>query len=140
MGGQRVVPNLEDMDEPQGHRFLAELLFKLDPEEEYDARHQQHYAIEMPQSGERFRGRENLRAMQEAHPTTTQPSVRLRWVLVRRGLWVAEGVADYGEGRAFDVVLILELRDGRMWRDGWYLAEPFEAPEWRAQWVERMEP
>jgi hypothetical protein len=26
-----------------------------------------------------------------------------------------------------------------LWRDRWYFAEPFEAPEWRAQWVERME-
>ncbi|MDQ3603773.1 MAG: hypothetical protein M3385_07930 [Actinomycetota bacterium] len=38
-----------------------------------------------------------------------------------------------------DTVLIFELRDGKMWRDRWYFAEPFEAPEWRAQWVERME-
>jgi hypothetical protein len=37
------------------------------------------------------------------------------------------------------VVLILELRDGKMWRDRWYLAEPFVAPEWRVQWIERME-
>jgi hypothetical protein len=31
-------------------------------------------------------------------------------------------------------------RDGKMWRDRWYFAEPFESPQWRAQWVERMEP
>jgi hypothetical protein len=40
----------------------------------------------------------------------------------------------------FDVLLILELRDGNMWRDTRYYAELFEAPEWRAQWVEQMEP
>jgi len=28
----------------------------------------------------------------------------------------------------------------KMWRDRWYFAEPFEAPEWRGQWVEWMEP
>jgi hypothetical protein len=39
----------------------------------------------------------------------------------------------------FDVMPILELRDGKMWRDRWYLAEPFEAPEWRVQWIERTE-
>jgi hypothetical protein len=27
----------------------------------------------------------------------------------------------------------------KMRRDRWYFAEPFEAPKWRAQWVERME-
>jgi hypothetical protein len=26
-----------------------------------------------------------------------------------------------------------------MWRDRWYFVEPFEALEWRAQWVERMD-
>jgi hypothetical protein len=51
-----------------------------------------------------------------------------------------EGVNDYGEGRVFIVVLIIELRDGKMWRDTRYYAEPFEAPEWRAAWLERMDP
>ena len=50
------------------------------------------------------------------------------------------GAIDYGDGRVFAVVVISELRDGKMWRDRWYFAEPFEAPEWRSQWVERMEP
>jgi len=57
---------------------------------------------------------------------------------VREGLWVVEGVAEYGGG-AMDAVLILELKDGRMWRDRWYFAEPFESPGWRARWVERVE-
>jgi hypothetical protein len=33
---------------------------------------------------------------------------------------------------------ILELKGGKVWRDARYYAEPFEAPEWRAKWVERM--
>jgi hypothetical protein len=61
-------------------------------------------------------------------------------VLVKEGLWVVEGVIDYGgDGRVLDFVVISELRDGKMWRDRWYFAEPFEAPEWRSQWVERMD-
>lgn len=60
-------------------------------------------------------------------------------MLVRNGLWVVEGVNDYGEGRVFNVVLIIELRDGKMFRDTRYYAEPFEPPAWRAKWVERME-
>ncbi len=80
-----------------------------------------------------------MRAFQEAYQQPSPPSIRLRRVLVKEGLWVAEGVADYGGGQIFDVVLIFELRDGKMWRDRWYFAEPFEAPEWRAQWVERMD-
>jgi hypothetical protein len=60
-------------------------------------------------------------------------------VLVREGLWVVEGVIDYGGGREVYVVLILELRDGKVFRETRYYAEPFEAPEWREQWFERME-
>ena len=59
-------------------------------------------------------------------------------VVVREGLWVIEGVNDYGGGRVFSVVVIFELADGKIWRDTRYYAEPFEAPEWRAQLVERI--
>lgn len=134
---EQQIPNLEEMDEQQAHQFLAELLSNLSPEKEYNVRHQD-YMMEMPQSGERFRGRENMRAFQEAYPTPPQ-SIQLRRVLIREGLWVVEGIADYSGGQVFDIVLILELRNGKMWRDRWYFVEPFEAPEWRAQWVERME-
>jgi hypothetical protein len=138
---EKQVPNLEKMDEHQARHFLTELLSNLDPEEEYDARHQEDYVMEMPQSGERIRGRERIREFQEAYPTPPHGvAIRLLRVLVKEGLWVVEGVADYGVGgQVFDLVLILELRDGKMWRDRWYFAEPFEAPEWRAQWVEPME-
>ncbi len=137
--GQRML-DLERLDRRAAHRFLAGLLSRLDPEEEYEARHREDFVMEMPQSGERFRGRENLRAMQEAYPITSPPTVLLRRVLVREGLWTVEGSVDYGDGPALDVVMILELRDGRMWRDRWYFPGPFEAPHWRARWVERMEP
>jgi hypothetical protein len=136
MDGQRV-PNLEEMDEQEAYRFLTELLSNLSPEEEYNVRHQD-YVMEMPQSGERMRGRENMRAFQEAYPDP--PSIRLRRVLVRDELWVAEVVNDYGGGQVFTVVTIIELRDGKMWRDTRYYAEPFEAPAWRARWVERLKP
>jgi len=131
------VPNLEEMDERQAQHFLTELFSNLSPEEEYAIRHED-YTMEMPQSGERIRGPENMRQFQEAYPTP--PSIELRRVLVKDGLWVVEGVNDYGGGQVYDIVLIIELRDGKMFRDRRYYAEPFEAPEWRAQWVERMEP
>jgi len=137
MAGHRL-PHLEEMDEQQASRFLTDLYPRHIPEEEYNARHPEDYVMEMPQSGERFRGRENMRAFQEAHPTPPS-SLQVHRVLVRDGLWVVEGVIDYGDGRVFNLVLILELRDGKMWRDRWYFAEPFEAPQWRSQRFERME-
>jgi hypothetical protein len=135
---EQRVPNLQEMDKREAHRFLTDLYSRHIPEEEYNVRHQEDYVMEMPQSGERFRGRENMRSFQEAHPTPPS-SLQVRRVLVKEGLWVVEGVIEYGDGRAFDVVVISELRDGKMWRDRWYFAEPFEAPEWRAQWVERTD-
>ena len=91
MEDQRVS-NLEEMDEQQAKQFLTELLSNLSPEEEYNVRHED-YVMEMPQSGERFSGRENMRAFQEAHPTPPS-SLQVRRVLVKEGLWVVEGVID----------------------------------------------
>lgn len=67
MAEQRV-PNLEEMDEQEASHFLTELLPKLSPEEEYEIRHED-YVMEMPQSGERIRGRQKMREFQEAYPT-----------------------------------------------------------------------
>jgi hypothetical protein len=78
-----------------------------------------------------------MRKFHEAYPNT--PSIRLRRVLVRDGLWIVEAVNDYGGGQVSDIAMTLELKDGRIWRDRRYYAEPFEAPEWRAQWVEPMD-
>jgi hypothetical protein len=131
---ERPVPDLEEMDEPQAQHFLTELLPKLSPEEEYEIRHED-YVMEMPQSGERIRGREKMREFQEAYPNP--PTMELRRLLVRDGLWVVELVSDY-DGQIYNPLLIIQLKDGKMWRDTRYSAEPFEAPDWRAQWVERM--
>src|ERR687895_2645888 len=89
------VPNLEEMNEQEASRFLTELLPKLSPEEEHEIRHKD-YVMEMPQSGERIRGREKMRAFQEAY--LNPPTMELRRVLVREGLWVVELVSDYGGG------------------------------------------
>ena len=129
------VLNLEEMDERQAHRFLTEMMSDLGAESGYELRHED-FVMEMPQSGERIRGRESMRDFQGTYPAP--PSMRLRRVVVREVLWVAEVVSDYGE-QAFHYVSVVELKDGKMWRDTRYYAEPFEAPEWRSQWVERME-
>ncbi len=137
---EKQIPNLQEMDEHEARRFLTILLANLDPEEEYLVRRPEDFTMEIPQSGERFRGRENMRKFQEAYQLPATPAVDVSRVLVRDGLWVVEGTIGYDDGRVFNLVMICELRDGKMWRDRWYFAEPFEAPEWRTQWVERMEP
>ena len=57
----------------------------------------------------------------------------------RRPLRV-EGTIDYGDGFPVSYVGIGELRDGKVAKMTEYFANPFEAPAWRADFVERMEP
>lgn len=90
--------------------IFSRLFEHMSPEEEHDLR-DPGYVMEMPQSGERIRGRENMRSMQENYPGP--PSIALRRVV--------------------------EFRDGKILRETRYYADPFEAPEWRARWVESME-
>lgn len=135
---KQQVRRLDTLNEQEATRFLTELTTKLSAEKEYELPHED-YVMEIPQSGERIRARENMRAFQDAFAShSIPPTITLRRVIVRENLWVWEWVADYG-GHVFRGVAIFELRDGRIWRDTRYYAEPFEAPEWRAQWVERME-
>jgi hypothetical protein len=35
-------------------------------------------------------------------------------------------------------VSVIELRDGKVAKETDYFAQPFQAPQWRSQWVERM--
>jgi hypothetical protein len=131
---QSQVPNLEQIDEQQVQRFLEGMMSDLGADSGYEVRHED-FVMEMPQSGECIRGREKMREFQGAYPAP--PAMRLRRV-VREGLWVAEIVSAYG-GQAVHYVSVVELKDGKMWRDTRYYAEPFEPPEWRARWVERMD-
>jgi len=132
------VPNLEEMDEQQASRFLTEMFASLSAEAEFAIRHDD-FVMEMPQSGERIRGRENMRAFQRSFADNSNPpTIHLRRVTVRDGLWILEGVNDYGEGQVFTVVAIFELEDGKIRRDTRYYAEPFDALQWRADLVEQM--
>jgi hypothetical protein len=42
------------------------------------------------------------------------------------------------DGDRYLGVSVIELRDGKVVKETDYYAQPFQAPEWRAQWVERM--
>ena len=124
------------MDEQEVRELFFERLEHLSAEAEYELRHPD-YVMEMPQSGERIRGRDNMRAFQEAYPNP--PTITPRRVVGSGEVWVIEGRSDYGGGQIYHVAMIVEFRDGKIWRDTRYYAEPFQAPDWRAQWVERME-
>jgi ketosteroid isomerase-like protein len=125
------------MDDRQVREMLLAMLTNLDPNAEYELRHEDFFA-DMPQSGERIRGRDNMRAMQRAFPPDRTPTFQVRRITGGGDVWTVEAVGDYG-GEIYLVVVIIELRDGKILRETRYYPQPFEAPEWRAQWVERMD-
>src|SRR5207248_6389410 len=121
----------------QDNRLLIEhyLAGLLDAQQEYALRHED-VVIDMPQSGERIRGRDPMKAMQEAYPGP--PAITLRRVVGSGDVWVVEGSSDYG-GRIYHIANILEFREGKIIRETRYYADPFQAPAWRAQWIEPIE-
>ena len=109
----------------------------LSADEEYRLRAGD-FVMEMPQSGERIRGRDAMRAMQEAFPTPPQ-SLGLRRVVGAGHVWVLEGELDYGQG-PWNAVVVLELDDeGLIVKETRYYAERSEPPAWRSAWVEPLD-
>jgi hypothetical protein len=96
------------------------------------------FVEEWPQSGERIRGRDNAKAINDNYPkmTGSTPRLSLRRLSGEGAHWVIEGSIDYGDGTPVSYVGIVELRDGKLVRITEYFGNPFEAPAWRSQWVE----
>src|SRR4051794_6009624 len=106
-----------------------------------------------PQSGERIRGSANYRAIHEQYPGG-MPAYDVdrvvgsedRWtmsalftpirVIGSGDVWAVEGTFQYPNGDLYMGVKHLELRDGRVAHETTYWAAPFEAAEWRREWVE----
>jgi SnoaL-like protein len=96
---------------------------------------------EWPQSGERLT-RENSMRLDEVYRerSGTDPRFTYKRMLGGGDIYVIEGTIDYGDGVPVSYVGIGELRDGKIAKLTEYFANPFEAPEWRAEFVEKMEP
>ena len=91
-----------------------------------------------PQSGERIIGRSNLQALRGHHPG--KPSgFAVKRVLGKGDLWITEYTITY-QAHAVFTVSIMEFSDGKVVHETQYFADPFEAPSWRSQWVQRMAP
>jgi hypothetical protein len=104
---------------------------RRDPErahEMYDAG----AVLEFPQSGERFVGVENFRQWRSNYPAST--SFDIRRVRGADDLWVVELAVTYDGGTENLGVSVYEFRDGKIVRETIYVADHWDAPEWRAQW------
>jgi hypothetical protein len=99
------------MNAQQIRETLIELVTNLDPDAEYALRHED-FVADMPQSGERIRGRDNMRAMPQAFPPDRTPTFRVRRITGADNTWTVEATGDYG-GETSLVVAIFEFRDGK---------------------------
>ena len=95
------------------------------------------FVQEWPQSGERIVGRDNAIAINQNFPGGL-PTMRFRRTLAGGDLAVLEIELTYADGSRYLGVSVIELHDGKVMKETDYFAQPFQAPQWRAQWVERM--
>ena len=117
------------------------------------------FVDEMPQSGERVRGKANQLALLRNYPggvgTIDPKSTRLvsaedHWVLTPSftmlriegsgDVYTYVGAATYANGETWQMIQIIELRQGKIAKTMSWYAAPFEAPAWRAGYVERFSP
>ncbi len=92
--------------------------------------------LDYPQSGERTRGRRNIQNQRASQPSNKRFSVRR--IIGGGDLWVTEFILTYG-GKPSYTVSIMEFRGDKVALETQYFADPFVAPAWRAQLVERMD-
>jgi ketosteroid isomerase-like protein len=92
--------------------------------------------LEYPQSGERTRGRSNIQNQRASQPNKKRFSIRR--IIGSGELWVTEFILTY-DGKPSYTVSIMEFEGDKVARETQYFADPFAAPAFRAQWVERMD-
>src|ERR1700761_6705539 len=87
-----------------------------------------------PQSGERIRGRHNIRESRFVQPNRKR--FALRRIMGSGELWVSEFVLSYDGAPTFSVS-IMEFEGGLVARETQYFAAPFNPAPSRAHLVER---
>src|SRR5207249_10786068 len=102
------------------------------------------FVEEYPQSGERIRGKDNRRAIIENYPggtpketSSTGPAAKAPAITGAGDQFTVVGQITYPNGETWQLVSWVELRDGKINRITDYFAAPFEAPAWRAPYVEQ---
>ena len=92
--------------------------------------------LDYPQSGERTRGRHNIECQRAGQPN--QKRFTVRRIIGRGDLWVTELILTY-DGKPSCTVSIMEFTGDKVAGETQDFADPFPAPAFRAQWVERMD-
>ena len=92
--------------------------------------------LDYPQSGERTCGRSNIQGQRASQPSKKRFTVRR--IIGGGDLWVTELILTY-DGKPSYTVSIMEFTGEKVARETQYFADPFVAPAWRANLVERMD-
>lgn len=114
------------------------------------------FVEDWPQSGERIRGTANQLAIRTNYPDpgdmggglknlvgsedqwVTTPTFQVLRIVGTGNDYTATGWARYPNGDFYQMVVILELRDGKIAHQTTFFAAPFDAADWRKQWVEAI--
>jgi ketosteroid isomerase-like protein len=91
--------------------------------------------MEWPQSGERFRGRQNALAALRAQETKPEMAGEPR-MIGSGDVWVLMTPLRYGD-EIHHYVGVYELRDGKIGRATEYFGAPFPAQEFRAEFTDK---
>ncbi len=111
--------------------------------------------VEYPQSGERIRGWANVRAVHENYPGglpqefdgkvigsedkwVVGPSFNILRIEGTGDVYTLIGSARYPDGLTWQVIALVELRAGKIAKTTEVYGAPFDPPQWRSHWVERM--
>lgn len=141
-----------------GNRQVVEQFAKALGAHDLDAQHavlHDEYVGRYPQSGEVIRGAANRRAILENYPGGADrlrafpdrivgrddefvagPSWNIIHLVGSGDEFTLTGTAEYPNGETWQLVMLLTLREGKIWREVAYFAAPFDAPDWRRPFVE----
>jgi limonene-1,2-epoxide hydrolase len=131
---KKEIPNVSEQD----NRDAVERYFQAFERQDLDAMEKllhEDYVEEYPQSGERIRGKQNWRSVTGNYPGL--PNMTDHSYVLSGDLGVLKMTLEYDGNRIY-ACEIFDLEDGKIKRARAYFAEPFDAPDWRSQWVERM--
>jgi hypothetical protein len=91
--------------------------------------------LEYPQSHERIRGKANIIASRRAYPGRPM-TFEVNRTTGGGDSWTTEFTLRYDGAEPHRAVKIHDLKDGLVVRERIYIAEPWEAPAYRAEWAE----
>ncbi len=95
------------------------------------------YILEWPQSGERVRGRDNFAAINTFYPAEGKWTFKINHIAADGDMVVTD--VSVSDGKRLDrAITFSTVRDGKICKQVEFWPESFEAPAWRAQWVEKI--